>query len=145
MHLSQIQCCHNQSMTIKLNNPGNQSMHLETRLVQLDNAINMELWQEAFKAMEDIHGLFSLSIKPPKPQLLVNYNNKVSTVFWKFGNALLQASTLHCLCHLSREMRKNLTQDEMQKCLLEAFWLLFPYLLLLRKLMFLDSWTWMVL
>ncbi|XP_075906226.1 eukaryotic translation initiation factor 3 subunit A isoform X2 [Nelusetta ayraudi] len=115
MHLSQIQRHHNQSTAINLNNPESQSMHLETRLVQLDSAISMELWQEAFKAVEDIHGLFALSKKPPKPQLMANYYNKVSTVFWKSGNALFHACTLHRLYHLSREMRKNLTQDEMQR------------------------------
>ncbi|XP_078500033.1 eukaryotic translation initiation factor 3 subunit A isoform X1 [Lissotriton helveticus] len=115
MHLGQIQRHHNQSTAINLNNPESQSMHLETRLVQLDSAISMELWQEAFKAVEDIHGLFSLSKKPPKPQLMANYYNKVSTVFWKSGNALFHASTLHRLYHLSREMRKNLTPEETQK------------------------------
>ncbi|XP_029466365.1 eukaryotic translation initiation factor 3 subunit A isoform X2 [Rhinatrema bivittatum] len=115
MHLGQIQRHHNQSTAINLNNPESQSMHLETRLVQLDSAISMELWQEAFKAVEDIHGLFSLSKKPPKPQLMANYYNKVSTVFWKSGNALFHATTLHRLYHLSREMRKNLTQEEMQR------------------------------
>uniref|UniRef100_A0A8C5WUV0 Eukaryotic translation initiation factor 3 subunit A n=1 Tax=Laticauda laticaudata TaxID=8630 RepID=A0A8C5WUV0_LATLA len=115
MHLGQIQRHHNQSTAINLNNPESQSMHLETRLVQLDSAISMELWQEAFKAVEDIHGLFSLSKKPPKPQLMANYYHKVSTVFWKSGNALFHASTLHRLYHLSREMRKNLTQEEMQR------------------------------
>lgn len=115
MHLGQIQRHHNQSTAINLNNPESQSMHLETRLVQLDSAISMELWQEAFKAVEDIHGLFGLSKKPPKPQLMANYYNKVSTVFWKSGNALFHACTLHRLYHLSREMRKNLTQEEMQR------------------------------
>uniref|UniRef100_A0A3Q2TK65 Eukaryotic translation initiation factor 3 subunit A n=1 Tax=Fundulus heteroclitus TaxID=8078 RepID=A0A3Q2TK65_FUNHE len=115
MHLGQIQRHHNQSTAINLNNPESQSMHLETRLVQLDSAISMELWQEAFKAVEDIHGLFALSKKPPKPQLMANYYNKVSTVFWKSGNALFHACTLHRLYHLSREMRKNLTPDEMQR------------------------------
>ncbi|XP_078269555.1 eukaryotic translation initiation factor 3 subunit A [Rhinoraja longicauda] len=115
MHLGQIQRHHNQSTAINLNNPESQSMHLETRLVQLDSAISMELWQEAFKAVEDIHGLFSLSKKPPKPQLMANYYNKVSTVFWKSGNALFHASTLHRLYHLSREMRKNLSPEEMQR------------------------------
>ncbi|KAM6915856.1 eukaryotic translation initiation factor 3 subunit A [Xenentodon cancila] len=115
MHLGQIQRHHNQSTAINLNNPESQSMHLETRLVQLDSAISMELWQEAFKAVEDIHGLFALSKKPPKPQLMANYYNKVSTVFWKSGNALFHSCTLHRLYHLSREMRKNLTQDEMQR------------------------------
>ncbi|KAM4636251.1 eukaryotic translation initiation factor 3 subunit A [Discoglossus pictus] len=115
MHLGQIQRHHNQSTAINLNNPESQSMHLETRLVQLDSAISMELWQEAFKAVEDIHGLFALSKKPPKPQLMSNYYNKVSTVFWKSGNTLFHASTLHRLYHLSREMRKNITQEEMQR------------------------------
>ncbi|XP_075071656.1 eukaryotic translation initiation factor 3 subunit A isoform X2 [Mixophyes fleayi] len=115
MHLGQIQRHHNQSTAINLNNPESQSMHLETRLVQLDSAISMELWQEAFKAVEDIHGLFALSKKPPKPQLMANYYNKVSTVFWKSGNTLFHASTLHRLYHLSREMRKNLTPEEMQR------------------------------
>uniref|UniRef100_A0A3Q1I9U1 Eukaryotic translation initiation factor 3 subunit A n=1 Tax=Anabas testudineus TaxID=64144 RepID=A0A3Q1I9U1_ANATE len=115
MHLGQIQRHHNQSTAINLNNPESQSMHLETRLVQLDSAISMELWQEAFKAVEDIHGLFALSKKPPKPQLMANYYNKVSTVFWKSGNALFHSCTLHRLYHLSREMRKNLTQEEMQR------------------------------
>ncbi|XP_066549766.1 eukaryotic translation initiation factor 3 subunit A isoform X2 [Amia ocellicauda] len=115
MHLGQIQRHHNQSTAINLSNPESQSMHLETRLVQLDSAISMELWQEAFKAVEDIHGLFALSKKPPKPQLMANYYNKVSTVFWKSGNALFHACTLHRLYHLSREMRKNLTQEEMQR------------------------------
>lgn len=45
MHLGQIQRHHNQSTAINLNNPESQSMHLETRLVQLDSAIAMELWQ----------------------------------------------------------------------------------------------------
>ncbi|KAI4871901.1 hypothetical protein NFI96_031956, partial [Prochilodus magdalenae] len=120
MHLGQIQRHHNQSTAINLNNPESQSMHLETRLVQLDSAISMELWQEAFKAVEDIHGLFALSKKPPKPQLMANYYNKVSTVFWKSGNALFHACTLHRLYHLSREMRKNLTQEEMQRRLIRS-------------------------
>lgn len=78
---------------------------------------NILSFQEAFKAVEDIHGLFALSKKPPKPQLMANYYNKVSTVFWKSGNALFHACTLHRLYHLSREMRKNLTQEEMQRYL----------------------------
>lgn len=77
--------------------------------------VSSSLVQEAFKAVEDIHGLFALSKKPPKPQLMANYYNKVSTVFWKSGNALFHACTLHRLYHLSREMRKNLTQEEMQR------------------------------
>ena len=37
--------------------PESQAMHLETRVAQLDSAIQMEVWQEVFKAVENIHGL----------------------------------------------------------------------------------------
>ncbi|XP_033757594.1 eukaryotic translation initiation factor 3 subunit A-like isoform X2 [Pecten maximus] len=114
-HLGHIHKHQNQQTAINLNNPESQAMHLETRLVQLDSAINMELWQEAFKAVEDIHGLICLSKKPPKPSLMANYYQKLGLVFWKSGNALFHASTLHRLFHLSREQRKNLSQDELQK------------------------------
>ncbi|XP_060068006.1 eukaryotic translation initiation factor 3 subunit A-like isoform X2 [Ylistrum balloti] len=114
-HLGHIHKHQNQQTAINLNNPDSQAMHLETRLVQLDSAINMELWQEAFKAVEDIHGLICLSKKPPKPSLMANYYQKLGLVFWKSGNALFHASTLHRLFHLSREQRKNLSQDELQK------------------------------
>ncbi|OWF43183.1 eukaryotic translation initiation factor 3 subunit A-like [Mizuhopecten yessoensis] len=114
-HLGHIHKHQNQQTAINLNNPDSQAMHLETRLVQLDSAINMELWQEAFKAVEDIHGLICLSKKPPKPSLMANYYQKLGLVFWKSGNALFHASTLHRLFHLSREQRKNLSQEELQK------------------------------
>ncbi|XP_068180128.1 eukaryotic translation initiation factor 3 subunit A-like [Antennarius striatus] len=114
IHLAQMQRHHSQSPTISLN-PVSQSMHLETRLLQVDSAISLELWQEAFKAIEDIHRLFGLSKKPPQPQLMASYYTKLSTVFWKSGKALFHACTLHCLYNVSRKMRDNVTQDEMQR------------------------------
>lgn len=90
-------------------------MHLETRLVQLDSAIQMEQWQEAFKAIEDIHGLIALSKKPPKPSLMANYYQKLGLVFWKSGNHLFHACAWHRLFNLSKEQRKNLSGDELAK------------------------------
>ncbi|ESO99059.1 hypothetical protein LOTGIDRAFT_142293 [Lottia gigantea] len=112
-HLGHIHKHQHQQTAINLNNAESQAMHLETRLVQLDSAINMELWQEAFKAVEDIHGLISLSKKQPRPSLMANYYQKLGLVFWKSGNRLFHASTLHRLYHLSREQRKNLAPDEL--------------------------------
>ena len=65
--------------------------------------------------MEDIHGLIQLSKKSPKPSLMANYYQKLGMVFWKSGNGLFHASTLHRLYILSREQRKNLSPDELQK------------------------------
>nr|XP_022338776.1 eukaryotic translation initiation factor 3 subunit A-like isoform X2 [Crassostrea virginica] len=114
-HLGHIHKHQHQATAINLNNPDSQAMHLETRLEQLDSAIKMELWQEAFKAVEDIHGLIQLSKKSPKPSLMANYYQKLGMVFWKSGNGLFHASTLHRLYILSREQRKNLSPDELQK------------------------------
>lgn len=40
--------------SINLNNSDTQQMNLDTRLVQLDAAINMELWQEAYKVVKGV-------------------------------------------------------------------------------------------
>ncbi|XP_013781691.1 eukaryotic translation initiation factor 3 subunit A-like [Limulus polyphemus] len=114
-HFSHIQKHQNQQTAVNLNNPESQAMHLETRLVQLDIAIQMELWQEAYKAVEDIHSLMALSKKPPKPQLMANYRQKLALVFWKAGNYLFHACALFRLFHLSRELKKNITADEIQR------------------------------
>ncbi len=114
-HLGHIYKHQHQQRAINLNNPDSQAMHLETRLVQLDSAIQMELWQEAFKAVEDIHGLIALSKKAPKPALMANYYSKLGLVFWKSGNHMFHACTWHRLFHLSREQRKNLSSDELAK------------------------------
>jgi len=114
-HLGHIHKHQHQQTAINLNNPESQSMHLETRLVQLDSAIHMELWQEAFKAVEDIYDLISMSKKPPKPSLMANYYHKLGLVFAKSGNHLFHACTLQKLFSLSREQRKNLSQEELQK------------------------------
>lgn len=53
----------------------------DTRLHQLDTAIQMELWQEAYKSAEDVHGMMQLSKdkdkKMVKPGSFVNYYDKV--------------------------------------------------------------------
>merc|ERR1719431_2270060 len=52
---------HGTQFSVNLSNPDTQSLHLETKICQLDSAVHIELWQEAFKAVEDIHYLMSLS------------------------------------------------------------------------------------
>jgi len=101
--------------TINLNNPETQQMNLDTRLVQLDAAIHMELWQEAYKAVEDIHGLMSLSKKVFQPKMMANYYQKLALVFWKSGNILFHAAAVFKHFQLTREMKKNISQDELAK------------------------------
>lgn len=85
------------------------------RLFQLDSAIHMELWQEAYKAIEDIHGLMTLSKKQPVAKTMANYYQKLAMVFWKAGNHLFHAAALLKLFQLTREMKKNITQEELTR------------------------------
>lgn len=90
------------------------SIHL-FRLNQLDSAIQMELWQEAYKAIEDIHGLMNLGKKQPVAKTMANYYQKLAMVFWKAGNTLFHAAALLKLFQLTREMKKNITAEETQR------------------------------
>merc|ERR1712128_248997 len=101
--------------TINLNNPETQQMNLDTRLVQLDAAIHMELWQEAYKAVEDIHGLMPLSKKVFQPKMMANYYQKLALVFWKSGNFLFHAAAVFKHFQLTREMKKNISMEELAK------------------------------
>lgn len=60
----------------------------ETRLVQLDTAIQMELWQEAYKSAEDLHNVMLISQdkdkKIVKPASYVNYYDKVNICEYLF-------------------------------------------------------------
>ena len=92
-----------------------QQLNLETRLNQLESAIQMELWQEAYKATEDIHGLMNLSKKQPVPKTMANYYQKLAMVFWKAGNYLFHAAALLKLLQLTRDMKKNMSPEEQQR------------------------------
>ena len=71
--------------------------------------------QEAFKAIEDIHGLMQWSKKPPKPHVLANYYEKMALVFWKAGNYQFHAAALHRLYVLYKDQKKSISQEETQK------------------------------
>ncbi|XP_071532638.1 eukaryotic translation initiation factor 3 subunit A [Panulirus ornatus] len=114
-HLSHIQKQQGSATAVNLNNPETQQMNLETRLEQLNYAIKMELWQEAYKAIEDISDLMNKSKKMPKPHVMASYYQKLSLVFWKAGNMLFHAAALFKLFQLLRDQKKNITAEEIGK------------------------------
>ena len=93
-HLDQVLKYQSQPTAVNLSQPESLQMNLETRLFQLDTAITMESWQEAFRAIEGIHYLMQLSKKPPKPHMMASYYEKVAMVFFKAGNHLFHAAAL---------------------------------------------------
>merc|ERR1719424_2724992 len=69
-------------------------VHLETRFGQLATAVEMELWQEAYRTVEDVHALTLLMKKPPKPSSMASYHAQLAQVFWVAGNGLFHAYSL---------------------------------------------------
>ncbi|XP_053668476.1 eukaryotic translation initiation factor 3 subunit A [Anopheles marshallii] len=114
-HLEDISKVSSQTANVSISKPETQQLNLETRLHQLDSAIQMELWLEAYKAIEDIHGLMAMSKKTPLPKTMALYYTKLAMVFWKAGNQLFHASALLKLFQLSRDMKKNVTAEEIQR------------------------------
>ncbi|XP_023248195.1 eukaryotic translation initiation factor 3 subunit A [Copidosoma floridanum] len=114
-HLEDISKLPQMVSNVSINKVETQQLNLETRLIQLDSAIQMELWQEAYKAIEDIHGLMNLSKKMPVPKTMANYYQKLAMVFWKAGNYLFHAAALFKLFQLSRDMKKNMSVEEQQR------------------------------
>jgi translation initiation factor 3 subunit A len=100
---------------IDLSKAETQNNHMETRLLQLNYAISMELWQEAYKAVEDIYHLMNLSRNKPKPGQMYNYYSKLSLIFWKANNYLFHAATLQKLFVLLKDQKKTMTQEELSK------------------------------
>ncbi|CAF3677801.1 unnamed protein product [Rotaria socialis] len=114
-HFTQSQKYSKQAFSVDFTEPTTQALHLETRLMQLDTAIAMELWQEAFKAVEDIHEFTTISKKTPKPPQLAAYYSKVALVFLKAGNYVFHATTVLKLYVLHKELKKNITHTELTR------------------------------
>uniref|UniRef100_A0A183BYF1 Eukaryotic translation initiation factor 3 subunit A n=1 Tax=Globodera pallida TaxID=36090 RepID=A0A183BYF1_GLOPA len=101
---------------IRLSNTESLGHMLETRLIQLDTAINMDLWQEAFKSAEDLHGFMQLVKEKDKkiirPTSYANYYDKISMVFWKGGNTLFHAAALLQRFCIYKDMRRQFADED---------------------------------
>ncbi|CAJ0941902.1 unnamed protein product, partial [Mesorhabditis belari] len=118
LHLNQIQKQQHLPHGVKLSSPESLVLMQDTRLCQLDTAIQMELWQEAYRSAEDVHGMMQLSKdkdrRMVKATSYVNYYDKLALVFWKAGNRLFHAAALLQKFIIYKDMKKSFTADEAQ-------------------------------
>lgn len=70
--------------------------------------------QEAFRSIEDIHGLMCMVKKTPKASLMVVYYAKLSEIFWISASLLYHAYAWLKLFNLQKSFNKNLSQKDLQ-------------------------------
>lgn len=65
---------------------------INVRFDQLQTAIALELWQEAFRSIEDLHGLFVIYKRSIDPSLMVSYYEGLVKIFQMSGDSLFHAA-----------------------------------------------------
>ncbi|XVE63100.1 hypothetical protein DITRI_Ditri06bG0172600 [Diplodiscus trichospermus] len=113
-HLANLNKYKDQRDRPDLSAPESLQLYVDTRFEQLKIATELGLWQEAFRSIEDIHGLMSMVKKTPKPSLMVVYYAKLTEIFWISGSHLYHAYAWFKLFTLQKSFNKNLSQKDLQ-------------------------------
>ncbi|KAI4973602.1 hypothetical protein ZWY2020_041383 [Hordeum vulgare] len=113
-HLANLNKYRDQRDRPDLTAPETCQLYLDTRVEQLKIATELSLWQEAFRSVEDIHGLMSMVKRTPKPSVLVVYYAKLTEIFWISGSHLYHAYAWLKLFNLQKSFNKKLTQKDLQ-------------------------------
>ena len=113
-HLSNLNKWRDQRDRPELSAPETFSLYMETRFEQLRTSVSLEMWQEAFRTIEDIHGLVVQVRREPKPQHLATYYSMLTKIFYKSGNQLYAAFSWNKLFALSKNHNKMLTPGDLE-------------------------------
>ncbi|KAL5719409.1 Eukaryotic translation initiation factor 3 subunit A [Ranunculus cassubicifolius] len=113
-HLANLNKFKDQRDRPELSAPETLQLYLDTRFEQLKVATELALWQEAFRTVEDIHGLMCIVKKTPKASLMIVYYAKLTEIFWVADSHLYHAYAWFKIFTLQKSYNKNLTQKDLQ-------------------------------
>ncbi|KAL8088616.1 eukaryotic translation initiation factor 3 subunit A-like isoform X2 [Apium graveolens] len=113
-HLANLNKYKDQRDRPDLSAPESIQFYLDTRFEQLRIATELELWQEAFRSVEDIYGLTCMVKKMPKTSWMAVYYAKLTEIFWISTSHLYHAYAWFKLFQLQKSFNKNLNQKDLQ-------------------------------
>lgn len=91
MHMRAINTHQSQTNAVDLSQPQAIQDYLKTRFRQLETASKLDLWQEAYRIIEDIDDLLNRTDTGLDKTLLSTYYSNLDMVFWKSDNALFHS------------------------------------------------------
>eukprot|EP00761_Pharyngomonas_kirbyi_P012239 gb/GECH01012266.1/.p1 GENE.gb/GECH01012266.1/~~gb/GECH01012266.1/.p1 ORF type:complete len:909 (+),score=248.26 gb/GECH01012266.1/:1-2727(+) len=89
--------------------------YMGTRLKQLQVASDLDLWQEAYRTVEDVSTLMEFHQKTPSPKLLVRYLELMSRIFWHSQNYLFHAYSMARYLALSKIQEPKMEKQKLQE------------------------------